>query len=67
MAGLTNRASLGYSLATPLRPRGGLDVLRSTGIGIVVRTYTALNPANDIATPAGVEGAFRLVLIPGAL
>jgi hypothetical protein len=37
------------------------------GIGVVVRTYTALNPANDISTPAGVEGAFRVVLNPGAL
>jgi len=33
----------------------------------VVRTYTALDPENDIPTVAGLEAAFRLVLTPGAL
>jgi hypothetical protein len=67
MAGLTNRASLGYSLATRLGLGADWMFSRGAGIGVVVRTYTALNPGNDIPTPAGVEGAFRLVLTPGAL
>jgi len=67
MAGLTNRASLGYSFATRLGLGADWMFSRATGIGVVVRTYTALNPANDNTTPAGVEGAFRLVLTPGAL
>jgi hypothetical protein len=67
MAGLSNRPSLGYSLAARLGLGADWMFSRATGIGIVVRTYTALNLANDSATPAGVEGAFRLVLVPGAL
>jgi len=67
MAGLSNRASLGYSFATRLGLGADWMFSRATGIGVVVRTYTALNPANDNTTPAGVEGAFRLVLTPGAL
>jgi hypothetical protein len=67
MAGLTHRASLGYSLATRFGLGADWMFSRGAGIGVVVRTYTALNPANDISTPAGVEGAFRLVLTPGAL
>jgi len=64
---LSNRKALGYSLAT----RTGLGAewmfSRGAGIGVVVRTYTALDPENDIPTVAGLEAAFRLVLTPGAL
>ena len=67
VAGLTHRATLGYSLATRFGLGADWMFSRATGIGVVVRTYTALNPANDTATPAGVEGAFRLILSPGAL
>jgi len=64
---LSNRKALGYSLAT--RAGLGADWMfsRGAGIGVVVRTYTALDPENDIPTVAGLEAAFRLVLTPGAL
>ncbi|HYY53004.1 MAG TPA: hypothetical protein VE755_09035 [Myxococcales bacterium] len=67
MVDLSNRKALGYSLAT--RTGLGADWMfsRGAGIGIVVRTYTALDPVNDSPTVAGLEGAVRLVLTPGAL
>lgn len=62
-----NRKALGYSLAT--RAGVGADWMfsRAAGIGVVVRTYTALDPENDNPTVAGLEAALRLVLNPGAL
>ena len=67
MVDLSNRRALGYSLAT--RAAVGADWMfsRAAGIGVVVRTYTALDPENDNPTLAGLEAAFRLVLTPGAL
>jgi hypothetical protein len=64
---LSNRRAVGYSLAT--RAALGADWMfsRGAGIGLVVRTYTALDPENDNPTLAGLEAAFRLVLTPGAL
>jgi hypothetical protein len=64
---LSNRKALGYSLAT--RTALGADWMfsRGVGIGLVVRTYAALDPENDSSTLAGLEAAFRLVLTPGAL
>jgi len=64
---LSNRNALGYSLAT--RTGLGADWMfsRGAGIGVVVRTYTALDPVKDSPTVAGLEAAFRLVLTPGAL
>ena len=64
---LSNRKALGYSLAT--RTGLGADWMfsRAAGIGVVVRTYTALDPEKDNPTLAGVEAAFRFVLTPGAL
>ena len=67
MVDLSNRALLGYSLA--VRTALGADWMfsRSAGIGVVVRTYAALDPVNESPPVAGVEAAFRLVLNPGAL
>ena len=67
MVDLSNRTALGYSLAT--RTGLGADWMfsRGAGIGIVVRTYTALDPEKDNPTLAGVEAALRLILTPGAL
>jgi len=64
---VTNRKATGYTLAT--RTGLGADWMfaRAAGIGVVVRTYTALDPENDRSTLAGVEAAFRLVFTPGAL
>jgi len=67
MVDLSNRKALGYSLAT--RTAVGADWMfsRAAGIGIVVRTYAAIDPENDNPTLAGLEAAVRLVLNPGAL
>jgi hypothetical protein len=67
MVDLSNRRVTGYSLAT--RTALGADWMfsRAAGVGVVVRTYTALDPENDNPTLAGLEAAFRLVLNPGAL
>jgi hypothetical protein len=66
MVDLSNRATLGYSLAA--RTGVGADWMfsRAAGLGVVVRTYAAFDPVNDNPTVAGVEAAFRLVLNPGA-
>jgi hypothetical protein len=63
---LTNRKAAGYSLAT--RTGLGADWMfaRGAGLGVVVRTYTALDPEDGRSTVAGVEGAFRLIFTPGA-
>jgi hypothetical protein len=63
---LSHRAVVGYSLAT--RTGLGADWMfsRAAGIGVVFRTYTALDPEKDYkASLAGVEGAVRLILNPG--
>jgi hypothetical protein len=62
----TNRAALGYSLAT--RTGGGADwqLTPSLALGVVVRTYTAFDPEGDNPTLAGLEAALRLVFTPGA-
>jgi hypothetical protein len=67
MVDVSNRRVTGYSLAA--RTALGADWMfsRGAGIGLVVRTYTALDPENDNPTLAGLEAAFRLVLTPGAL
>jgi hypothetical protein len=64
---LTNSRALGYSLAT--RTGLGADWMfsRAVGVGIAVRIYTPFDPARESPTVAGLEGAFRLLLIPGAL
>lgn len=64
---LSNRKTLGYSLAT--RTGVGADWMfaRAVGIGVVVRTYTAFDPEKDNPTLAGLEAAVRLVVNPGAL
>jgi hypothetical protein len=63
---LTNRAALGYSLAT--RTGVGVDykLTRNFGLGVVVRTYAAFDPQNNDNTLAGFEAALRFVFIPGA-
>jgi hypothetical protein len=66
MVDLSNRKALGYSLAT--RTGLGADWMfsRSAGIGLVVRTYTALDPEKDDPTVSGFEAAFRFIFTPGA-
>ena len=66
MADLTNSKETGYSLATRFGLGADWMFSRGAGIGLVVRTYTALDPGNDRSTVAGVEAAFRLLLTPGA-
>ena len=63
---LTNRQALGYSLAT--RTGLGADWAFSSrmALGVVVRTYTPFDPAENNATLAGLEAAVRLVYTPGA-
>jgi hypothetical protein len=59
---MSNRRALGYTVAT--RTGIGADWMfsRTVGIGVAVRTYTALDPEKDYPTVAGVEGAIRLIL-----
>ncbi len=63
---LSNRAALGYSLAT--RTGFGADwaFARSMALGLIVRTYTPFDPVDNNATLAGLEAVVRLVLTPGA-
>ena len=67
MADLGNRKALGYSLATRIGLGADWMFSRGVGIGLVVRTYTALDPEKDNPNLAGLEAAVRLVLNPGAL
>jgi hypothetical protein len=62
---LTNRDVTGYSLATRFGLGADWMFSRTAGIGIVVRTFTAFDPENDNPSLAGVEGAIRLILVPG--
>jgi hypothetical protein len=64
---LTNRSALGYSLATRFGVGADWMFSRGAGIGVVVRTYTAVDPEKETSNLSGVEGAFRLVITPGAL
>jgi hypothetical protein len=66
MVDLTNRAALGYSLATRIGLGADWTFARGAGVGVVVRTYTAFDPEKDNPSLAGVEVALRLVLTPGA-
>jgi hypothetical protein len=63
---VSNRRAAGYTLAT--RTGIGADWMfsRGVGIGVAIRTFTALDPENDNPTVAGVEGAIRLVLTSAA-
>ncbi len=63
---VSNRRAAGYTLAT--RTGIGADWMfsRAVGIGVAVRTYTALDPENDIPSVAGVEGAIRLIVTSAA-
>jgi hypothetical protein len=67
MVDLTNRSAVGYSLATRFGVGADWMFSRGAGIGVVFRTYTAIDPEKDTSTLSGLEGAFRLVLTPGAL
>lgn len=62
----TNRAALGYSLATRTGVGADWQFSRRMALGIVVRTYTPFDPDGNNSTLAGLEGAFRLVFTPGA-
>jgi hypothetical protein len=63
----SNRKAMGYSLATRIGLGADWMFARGAGIGVVVRSYTALDPENDYPTVASLEAAFRLVLTPGGL
>ncbi len=67
MVDLSNRSALGYSLATRIGVGADWMFSRAAGLGVVVRSYTAIDPSSDSPTVAGLEAAFRLVLNPGAL
>ena len=64
---LTNRAAVGYTLATRIGLGADWMFARGAGIGIVVRSFTAFDPEKDNPGLSGVEGAIRLVLTPGWL
>ena len=66
MVDLTNRSAVGYSLATRFGLGADWMFSRGAGIGVVFRTYTAIDPEKDTSTLSGLEGAFRLVITPGA-
>jgi len=63
---LSNRAALGYSLATRTGLGADWFFSRTLALGLVVRTYTAFDPVGNDSTLAGLEAAFRLVYMPGA-
>jgi hypothetical protein len=63
---LSNRAALGYSLATRTGIGADWAFQRAMALGIVVRTYTPFDPEGNNAALAGVEAALRLVITPGA-
>ena len=63
---LTNRAALGYSLATRTGLGADWAISRALALGLVVRTYTPFDPELNNATLAGLEAVVRLVLTPGA-
>jgi len=64
---LTNKSALGYSLASRFGLGADWMFSRAAGIGIVVRTYTAVDPDKDTSGLSGVEGVIRLVFNPGAM
>ena len=64
---LTNKEALGYSLATRFGLGADWMFSRATGIGIVVRTYTAVDHEKDNSGFSGIEGVIRLVFNPGAM
>ena len=63
---LSNRAALGYSLATRTGLGADWAFSRAMALGLVVRTYTPFDPVDSNATLAGLEAVVRLVLTPGA-
>ena len=63
---LTNRAALGYSLATRTGLGADWAFSRTLALGLVVRTYTPFDPENNNTTLAGLEVMIRLVVTPGA-
>jgi hypothetical protein len=62
----TNRAALGYSLATRTGAGADWQMTPALALGLVVRTYTAFDPEGQNDTLAGLEAALRLVFTPGA-
>lgn len=67
MVELTNRNTVGYSLA--MRASAGADwqLTRAAAFGLVVRTFVAFDPEPRTESPAGVVAVLRLVLTPGAM
>ena len=63
---LSNRAALGYSLATRTGIGADWAFSKAMALGLVVRTYTPFDPEGNNATLAGLEAVVRLVLTPGA-
>ncbi len=62
---LTNRAALGYSLATRTGLGADWAFSRTMAVGIAVRTYTPFDPEGNNAALAGFEAAVRLTFTPG--
>jgi hypothetical protein len=62
----TNRAVLGYSLATRTAAGADWQMTPAWALGLVVRTYAAFDPEGSNDTLAGLEAALRLVFTPGA-
>ena len=63
---LSNRAALGYSLATRTGLGADWAISPAMALGLVIRTYTPFDPEGNNATLAGLEAVVRLVLTPGA-
>ena len=63
---LSNHEVLGYSLATRTGVGADWNFRKDVAVGIVVRTYTPFDPADNNSTIAGLEAALRLVFTPGA-
>lgn len=63
---LSNRAALGYSLATRTGLGADWAFSRALAVGLVVRSYTPFDPVAGNTTLAGLEAALRFVYTPGA-
>jgi len=62
----SNHQALGYSLATRLGVGADWPFSRTMALGLVVRTYSALDPQDGNTALSGLEGALRLIYTPGA-
>ena len=63
---MTNQEVTGFSLATRTGLGADWAFRKNLAVGIVVRTYTPIDPSANSTTLAGLEAAIRLVFTPGA-